>query len=180
MPKIPDKILSDSMAIGLQIIEEKHNTKRGCKSRETHKIIAEKQCRKSAEQKPGKRRNERHEERSWTDSIMKYYGKDNDREDEALCTSTVKKDAFKELYASANPSSVVDKKDIKALEKAWEDLDGIGAVKANGKGRWTVKGLNSSLKHYQVLGVAFLRRREKSSTQPRGGLHADIMGLGSK
>ena len=41
-----------------------------------------------------------------------------------------------------------------------------------------VSGLRSTLKHYQVLGTAFMRRREGSSTQPKGGILADEMGLG--
>ncbi|EGP84644.1 SNF2 family DNA-dependent ATPase domain-containing protein, partial [Zymoseptoria tritici IPO323] len=35
-----------------------------------------------------------------------------------------------------------------------------------------------TLKHYQVLGVAFMRRRENGTSEPRGGILADEMGLG--
>ncbi len=38
--------------------------------------------------------------------------------------------------------------------------------------------MKTTLKHYQVLGTAFMRRREGSSTQPKGGILADEMGLG--
>jgi len=55
-----------------------------------------------------------------------------------------------------------------------------GSVKPSdeGDGQWIVSGMKTTLKHYQVLGTAFMRRREGSSTQPKGGILADEMGLG--
>jgi SNF2 family DNA or RNA helicase len=50
-------------------------------------------------------------------------------------------------------------------------------VKASG-GNWLVKGMKTSLKGYQVLGSAFMRRRENAAEEPLGGLMADQMGLG--
>lgn len=38
----------------------------------------------------------------------------------------------------------------------------------------------SSLTHYQMIGAAVMRRRETGDAEPRGGLLADAMGLGSK
>lgn len=38
--------------------------------------------------------------------------------------------------------------------------------------------MRTTLKHYQVLGVAFMRDRENESHEPRGGILADEMGLG--
>ncbi|KAK0864308.1 hypothetical protein LTR87_015838 [Friedmanniomyces endolithicus] len=70
--------------------------------------------------------------------------------------------------------------DKQLLNKAIMDFTGQGSVKPSddGDGSWLVSGLRSTLKHYQVLGTAFMRRREGSSTQPKGGILADEMGLG--
>ena len=38
--------------------------------------------------------------------------------------------------------------------------------------------MKTTLKHYQILGTAFMRRRETGSDRPRGGIMADAMGLG--
>ncbi|KAF2217010.1 hypothetical protein CERZMDRAFT_32249 [Cercospora zeae-maydis SCOH1-5] len=38
--------------------------------------------------------------------------------------------------------------------------------------------MRSTLKHYQVLGTAFMRKRETELYEPRGGILADEMGLG--
>lgn len=45
---------------------------------------------------------------------------------------------------------------------------------------WRLKGMTCVLKHYQLLGSAFMRRREKCGAEPLGGLCADQMGLGSE
>jgi SNF2 family DNA or RNA helicase len=89
-----------------------------------------------------------------------------------------KQDALKELIASI---PIEDKKqarsDMASLLAATKEFDGRGAVKPAG-GNWLVKGMKTSLKGYQVLGSAFMRRRENSIEEPRGGLSADQMGLG--
>lgn len=71
-----------------------------------------------------------------------------------------------------------------------KDFTGRGAVTPAEDGNWNVKGLNVTLKHYQVcftpfldlepsltqsqvLGVAFMRRRENSTVEPKGGILAD-------
>ncbi|TKA37012.1 hypothetical protein B0A54_11376 [Friedmanniomyces endolithicus] len=70
--------------------------------------------------------------------------------------------------------------DKQLLNKAIMDFTGQGSVKPSneGDGQWIVSGMKTTLKHYQVLGTAFMRRREDSSTQPKGGILADEMGLG--
>lgn len=93
--------------------------------------------------------------------------------------STKKADALKELIASVHPDNKkVANDDVKVLLAATKDFDGRGSVKADGHGLWLVKGMKTSLKPYQVLGAAFMRRRERSLDEPRGGLLADQMGLG--
>ena len=90
-----------------------------------------------------------------------------------------KADALRELIASV---PLDDRKkattDMNVLLKATIDFDGTGHVKADGNGLWRVRGMSTSLKPYQVLGTAFMRRRENGSDEPKGGLMADQMGLG--
>ena len=38
--------------------------------------------------------------------------------------------------------------------------------------------MKTHLKHYQVLGIAFMRQRENDTHEPKGGILADEMGLG--
>ncbi|KAF2265794.1 hypothetical protein CC78DRAFT_514734 [Lojkania enalia] len=102
-----------------------------------------------------------------------------DAADQPTFTSRNKQDALKELIASV-PTE--DQKtvgsDMRILLAATRDFDGRGAVKTDGNGMWLVKGMKTSLKGYQLLGSAYMRRRENASEEPRGGLMADQMGLG--
>ena len=90
-----------------------------------------------------------------------------------------KAEALKELIASV---PVQEKKqarsDMNTLIQASKDFDGYGSCKVAPGGNWMVKGMKTSLKGYQVLGSAFMRRRENDASEPRGGLMADQMGLG--
>ncbi|KAH6882752.1 DNA repair protein-like protein rad5 [Alternaria rosae] len=99
--------------------------------------------------------------------------------DQPTFRSRNKTDALKELIASV-PIEVQKKArlDIDILLAATKEFDGKGQVKADGSGLWRVRGMSTSLKPYQVLGTAFMRRRENATEEPRGGLMADQMGLG--
>jgi SNF2 family DNA or RNA helicase len=102
-----------------------------------------------------------------------------DAPEQPTFTSRNKQDALKELIASVpteHQKSVKD--DTAALLRATKDFDGHGSCKADGNGMWKVRGMATSLKHYQVMGTAFMRRRENDLHEPRGGLMADQMGLG--
>lgn len=68
--------------------------------------------------------------------------------------------------------------DKRYLDDAMKSFTGQRSIAPAEDGNWSLKGLKVTLKHYQVLGVAFMRNRENSSTQPRGGILADEMGLG--
>ncbi|KAI2479565.1 HepA Superfamily II DNA-RNA helicase [Pyrenophora tritici-repentis] len=94
-------------------------------------------------------------------------------------SSRNKTDALKQLLASlpVNSDHKKAKDDMNILLEATKAFDGHGACKAD-KGNWLVKGMRTSLKSYQVLGSAFMRRRENGLEDPRGGLMADQMGLG--
>ena len=98
--------------------------------------------------------------------------------DQPTFRSRNKTDALKELIASVPIAEQKKaKRDIDILLAATRDFDGHAQVKADG-GLWRVKGMSTSLKPYQVLGTAFMRRRENTTEEPRGGLMADQMGLG--
>ena len=49
--------------------------------------------------------------------------------------------------------------------------------KPDGKGAWAMKGMRSSLYHYQVQGAACMKDREMGDQAPFGGILADAMGL---
>lgn len=94
-------------------------------------------------------------------------------------SSRNKADALKELIASVPTEHQKSAKDdTQALLRATKQFDGRGSCKADGNGMWKVKGMATSLKHYQVMGTSFMRRRENDLHEPRGGLMADQMGLG--
>jgi SNF2 family DNA or RNA helicase len=91
-----------------------------------------------------------------------------------------KNEALTSLIASVPEEyRPIAKADKKYLEDATKEFTGHGVVKPAGDGStWSVKGMKVTLKNYQVLGVAFMRKRENSTQQPRGGILADTMGLG--
>ncbi|KAI5363033.1 putative helicase, Zinc finger, RING-type, Zinc finger, RING/FYVE/PHD-type [Septoria linicola] len=90
-----------------------------------------------------------------------------------------KADALKQLIASVPVENrKIATTDKRFLDEACRTFDGTGSVKANPDGNWTLKGMKSALKHYQVLGAAFMRKREHETVEPRGGILADEMGLG--
>jgi len=94
-----------------------------------------------------------------------------DAPNEPSFRSRNKTDALKELIASVPMDSVKTARgDTAALMQATKDFDGHGRVKADGNGMWRVKGMATSLKAYQIMGSAFMRRRENAPDEPRGGL----------
>lgn len=66
--------------------------------------------------------------------------------------------------------------DCKCLENAYSTF-GPRKVKASALG-WSVKGMESILKSHQLLGSAFMVQRENGTETPRGGILADVMGMG--
>ncbi|KAJ9628043.1 hypothetical protein H2203_003265 [Taxawa tesnikishii (nom. ined.)] len=93
--------------------------------------------------------------------------------------STRRPDALKSLIASVPiENRKIANTDKKYLDDAIKDFAGTHSVKPATDGNWSVKGMKATLKHYQILGVSFMRRRENAVQQPRGGILADEMGLG--
>ncbi|MCJ1386978.1 hypothetical protein MMC17_010107 [Xylographa soralifera] len=90
-----------------------------------------------------------------------------------------KRQALNELVASLpGETRRIHHTDKKALLKATQSFNGRGAMKADGKGGWKLKGMKTSLYHYQLLGAAFMRNRENGQNEPLGGILADEMGFG--
>ncbi|KAG7005506.1 DNA replication licensing factor mcm6 [Physcia stellaris] len=96
----------------------------------------------------------------------------------AVTDATRKKDALAGLLAG------IDNEDIALARQEKNHIDrstrvlGIRKVRPDGKGQWKLKGMISSLHHYQVQGAAWMKERETGDIQPKGGLVADEMGLG--
>jgi SNF2 family DNA or RNA helicase len=90
-----------------------------------------------------------------------------------------KADALKKLIASVPECARAKvRDDTKRINDATKSFYGVGSAKAGEDGLWTVKGMTTQLKAYQMLGVAFMRQRECSGEGARGGILADQMGLG--
>ena len=93
--------------------------------------------------------------------------------------ATDKNQALKDLIASIpSESRRMASVDHNALLKASKCFAGHGSMKADGDKGWKLKGMRSSLYHYQLLGAAFMRNRENGVDQPLGGICADEMGFG--
>lgn len=94
-------------------------------------------------------------------------------------SSKNKRDALAELIASIpEEERTTHNADKKALDKATKSFSGHASMKADGNNGWRLRGMQTSLYHYQLLGAAFMRDRENATHPPYGGLEADEMGLG--
>ncbi|PWY77663.1 SNF2 family helicase [Aspergillus eucalypticola CBS 122712] len=116
---------------------------------------------------------------------------------ESLLSSGVVEDAHVNASLDAIPASI-DKNKMKALKRLVATIPSVDQKEAksdkkkfleatrkftcsprsDGKLGWNIKGMKTSLYHYQLLGAAFMRDRESSSEGPFGGLLCDIMGFG--
>jgi hypothetical protein len=89
--------------------------------------------------------------------------------------------ALKNLIASVPTDDTADKKvlnsDKKYLDKAIKAFSGHATVRPAADGQWSIKGMRSTLKHYQVMGTAFMRERETAEQEPRGGILVRIHDL---
>ena len=117
------------------------------------------------------------------ESLVEYdtFGVANkNREAEAQPTTNKKnrRDALAELIASI-PLDQRDQHvgDKKLLELSCTKFNGRGAMRADGHGLWRLRGMCTSLHHYQTIGAAKMRDRENAGG-PDGGLLSDEMGLG--
>jgi hypothetical protein len=85
-------------------------------------------------------------------------------ENQPTFTSKDKRKALSELISSMPKEQQklhgVDKRE---LDRASKKFIGRGAMRSDGAGRWKLKGMKSSLHHYQLLGAAFMRDLEHVS-----------------
>jgi len=94
-------------------------------------------------------------------------------------SSKNKQQALQQLIASIpSTENGAHASDKAAVLDATKKFKGRGAVKADGQGKWKLKGMRSSLHVHQLLGAAFLRDRENGTQRPFGGLVCDEMGFG--
>ncbi|GES64754.1 SNF2 family helicase [Aspergillus terreus] len=92
-------------------------------------------------------------------------------------TKMDKNKALTELIASIPAEDQNDaKSDKKKILEATRKF--TTSARSDGNGGWKIKGLKTSLYHYQLLGAAFMRDRENTNHAPRGGLLCDMMGFG--
>lgn len=92
---------------------------------------------------------------------------------------TTRPAALKQLLASVpRENQQIAAIDKKYFEHQLKVFTGRGSVGPAADGNWEMKGLKVTLRPYQVLGAAFMRQRESSKDEPRGGILADQMGLG--
>lgn len=111
-----------------------------------------------------------------TSNVYEDANRNIDRPDLAVVTHTNKEKALKAFLAGVpleeRGSARGDKTSILKATKT------LGNVRADGNGKWRLRGMKYSLLHHQVQGAAWMRERETQDVQPLGGLLADAMGLG--
>ncbi|KIW01890.1 hypothetical protein, variant [Verruconis gallopava] len=89
--------------------------------------------------------------------------------------------ALKRLVASLPPEHrAAARIDKRALLDAMRDFSTCRSIKIvpGEDGGYLLKGMVTPLKPHQLTGAAFMRRREKDTIEPRGGICGDQMGLG--
>ena len=97
------------------------------------------------------------------------------REAQPGFASTNKRDALKELIASIPADQrkpyAADTKSLADACKIFRH-HGQGSMHADGAGGWRLKGMRTSLRPHQLLGTAWMRKRENAAHAPFGGLVA--------
>ncbi|KAL2820462.1 SNF2 family N-terminal domain-containing protein [Aspergillus cavernicola] len=91
-------------------------------------------------------------------------------------TSGARKSAIAELVASIPSVDQEVEDDAVLLKKALKKFN--NRVQSNRNGCWRMRGLTTSMYHHQLLGCAWMRDRENSPEEPKGGLLCDEMGFG--
>ena len=92
---------------------------------------------------------------------------------------TRKQDALKRLLVNVPLEDLRYARSEKThLLKSTKVLGPNGRCGPDGEGNWKLKGMKTSLYHYQVQGAAWMKERETGNEKPLGGILADQMGLG--
>ncbi|KAI1876734.1 uncharacterized protein JN550_000806 [Neoarthrinium moseri] len=95
---------------------------------------------------------------------------------ETNVTAKTKIDQLNQLTGGATSDSARTAADRRTLKFASEAF-GYNMCKAN-NGEWEVNGMQALLKNHQIIGSAWMLRREFNENAPFGGLVADEMGMG--
>lgn len=88
------------------------------------------------------------------------------------------REAFRDLAAVRINGKEIAKKDKDRLKDAKEPFTHRNKPKLNSEGNHDLKRLKSALRPHQVVGSGWMIEQEKSTTDPRGGLFCDEMGIG--
>ncbi|KAG9597202.1 hypothetical protein KCU77_g4655, partial [Aureobasidium melanogenum] len=90
--------------------------------------------------------------------------------------------AFKDLRSRVGKEAA--RLDIDRMDQASKSFTNKKGVAKNFKGikavrgGWLLKGMKTPLKNYQLINCGWMRRRETGTSDPKGGILADQMGLG--
>ncbi|KAH0340314.1 hypothetical protein KCU81_g6896, partial [Aureobasidium melanogenum] len=101
----------------------------------------------------------------------------NMAEEPTFEASNRREDALKALRGDA-PRGSAAAIDSRRVNQAIKNFIGRETVKPAANGHWSVRGMHTSLKNYQIINSGFMRGRENGLEKPRGGIIADQMGLG--
>jgi hypothetical protein len=94
------------------------------------------------------------------------------RESQPTFTSKTKTIALTELISSMpKEQQKLYQVDKRELNLASQKFNGKGSMRSDGAGGWKLKGMKSSLHHYQLLGAAFMRDLENVGAIPISRRH---------
>jgi hypothetical protein len=89
--------------------------------------------------------------------------------------------ALKALRKKVSKAGLLDMKRLQEAGNSFTNSKGV-AKHVRGiemiKNGWTMKGMLTPLKNYQIINCGWMRRQEMRARQPKGGILADQMGLG--
>ncbi|KAL4917009.1 SNF2 family N-terminal domain-containing protein [Aspergillus aurantiobrunneus] len=94
----------------------------------------------------------------------------------ASFTANRRQDVMTQLIVSIRSQDREKVKDATLIKNALKSF--TNKVMSSGDGGWRMKGLKTKMYNYQLFGCAFMRERENSPDEPRGGILGDMMGFG--
>ncbi|KAI9723156.1 MAG: hypothetical protein M1828_004259 [Chrysothrix sp. TS-e1954] len=112
-------------------------------------------------------------------SLFQHVRDNQGRVEQPTFGSHKQSEAYKTLIASIPEEGREEAKyDWTALREAARKFGTKRCTPQTGNDAWILKGMKSSLSHYQMLGASFMVERERVAAEPKGGILADAMGLG--
>jgi SNF2 family DNA or RNA helicase len=91
--------------------------------------------------------------------------------------------AFEALRKKLSKAGRLDVKRLKAAASSFTNTKGVGKrmkgfLPDKQDQGWTIAGMVTPLKNYQIINCGWMRRQEMRASEPKGGILADQMGLG--